>query len=363
MQDITIKHEQYHFNLTEVYSRKLNDFIENTPDLSEGDITKRLLSLRAELKQEQSDYDEESNHSLNYDIQRLWEFKIDSLLTEYDSEDGVFTDYYSGASVFFPRQPILSNERNESGIPYRAYELSSYDMSFFVISFHGEVWDSTNLMNEMISFHTKDSTIILNTGQGTSETYPNTHIIYGDKKEQTITYRKWVVGGHHSYIINATIFQEDTIKQGYHQIAMSFLNSFKVKKTRSYWLDRNKSQERTYQITSLIKNTGTVRGTECFTLAQEPDKPGFYGEPVEFKSGGIIIPHDISLHADSLVKENLVFTGNDVLRHPIDSTDQLLYIPQESIQERPTDIKIGYYLKEDTVNECRKYYYHQIRLE
>ena len=78
--DYALNHEQYHFNLTELYARRLNDYVDENPGGSLLLYSLRLGSLNIDLKRMQRQYDQETNHSLVYDKQRGWEYRIDSLV-------------------------------------------------------------------------------------------------------------------------------------------------------------------------------------------------------------------------------------------------------------------------------------------
>lgn len=84
-----LNHEQYHFNITEVHARLMNEFIQANPGLSEDDYRTRLHRLLLNLEGMQDAYDQETNHSVNRSIQRRWEYRIDSLLQIHAGNSGV----------------------------------------------------------------------------------------------------------------------------------------------------------------------------------------------------------------------------------------------------------------------------------
>jgi len=90
--DYILRHEQLHFNIAEIYARKIRK------ELNETHITVNNLQSKADkiyfknwnaLTKMQRDYDRETNHSINKKEQAEWDAKITKLLKEnlkYTSE-------------------------------------------------------------------------------------------------------------------------------------------------------------------------------------------------------------------------------------------------------------------------------------
>jgi hypothetical protein len=75
-----LKHENYHFKLTEVICRKLNTALDNN-HFASYEITKSIIhNYLDSLNLEQIKYDTESNHGVNRAIQLHWEKEIDAQL-------------------------------------------------------------------------------------------------------------------------------------------------------------------------------------------------------------------------------------------------------------------------------------------
>jgi hypothetical protein len=85
--DYVLKHEQGHFDIAEIFARKLNrqmhDYVFNRRSYQK-DLNRIYFGIENEREQMQNDYDLETNHSINQEKQALWFKKIDSLLREYD---------------------------------------------------------------------------------------------------------------------------------------------------------------------------------------------------------------------------------------------------------------------------------------
>jgi hypothetical protein len=80
-----LKHEQYHFNLAELYARKLKRYLSVSTFPASG-YQPQLASLFNEyadrLHDEQAQYDAESNHGMDKDGQYRWIHSIDTRLEQ-----------------------------------------------------------------------------------------------------------------------------------------------------------------------------------------------------------------------------------------------------------------------------------------
>ena len=83
--DYILAHEQGHFDITEIYARKLNEALQNykfnkkTFKKDIGDIYQSIVAQKENL---QKTYDGESDHSRNRKVQYEWLERIQNLLDE-----------------------------------------------------------------------------------------------------------------------------------------------------------------------------------------------------------------------------------------------------------------------------------------
>jgi len=86
--DHILSHEQGHFDIAEVFARKLNmkmksyQFDKNT---FKTDLKKIYQDIIDEKERTQNEYDDETNHSINKERQAEWLKKIEKMLDEYKS--------------------------------------------------------------------------------------------------------------------------------------------------------------------------------------------------------------------------------------------------------------------------------------
>ncbi|WP_299249273.1 DUF922 domain-containing protein [uncultured Cytophaga sp.] len=80
-----LAHEQLHFDITEIYTRKIRlkmNEIASAKTIQNGTLNKESSKLLKEWKQFQNKYDEETNHGILTDKQKEWQLKVQSLLKE-----------------------------------------------------------------------------------------------------------------------------------------------------------------------------------------------------------------------------------------------------------------------------------------
>lgn len=80
-----LKHEQLHFDITELHLRKLRKVLnklELSPQIKK-DLNNTYQNINKEMSLMQRLYDQETNHSRDTVAQRLWQNKIHSALKDY----------------------------------------------------------------------------------------------------------------------------------------------------------------------------------------------------------------------------------------------------------------------------------------
>ena len=82
-----LKHEQGHFDLTEIYARKMRKQLLDrtfTLDNFQKDFKKIYDKNVKELDKVQEQYDEETNHHINKEVQKQWNSKIENYFKELE---------------------------------------------------------------------------------------------------------------------------------------------------------------------------------------------------------------------------------------------------------------------------------------
>lgn len=82
--EVVLAHEQLHFDITELYARKLRREIDNYNfSLNIKKEMRRLQNqINSELEALQEQYDTETNFSMNVEVQKQWQIRIKQALDE-----------------------------------------------------------------------------------------------------------------------------------------------------------------------------------------------------------------------------------------------------------------------------------------
>lgn len=87
--ETVLKHEQKHFDIAELYARRLRKLVHTQTYRSVSDLKTKSDSLYALIDKEmdvyQDEYDEKTEGSMNAEQQRVWNAKITDQITELDN--------------------------------------------------------------------------------------------------------------------------------------------------------------------------------------------------------------------------------------------------------------------------------------
>lgn len=75
-----LSHEKYHANISSYIANKMNKILLDTILNSEEEFLNFLDYYKVKTKEQFYKYDMETNHGQNFEMQKYWEHKIDSLL-------------------------------------------------------------------------------------------------------------------------------------------------------------------------------------------------------------------------------------------------------------------------------------------
>ena len=94
--DYEFNHEKGHFDICEIYARKLRQKIKNKDFLKVKNISKEIAKMYDEVikkyNEEQEKYDKQTEHSMNMVQQKVWEEKIAKELKELDAYSSTEVD-------------------------------------------------------------------------------------------------------------------------------------------------------------------------------------------------------------------------------------------------------------------------------
>lgn len=214
--EATLRHEQFHFNITELHARKLNDIIKENPGKSEHYYKRKLAGLNFDLWEMQKKYDNETDHSLAMEQQDRWEYRIDSLLV---LDQGWITEEISGAKVFYPSTPKpIKNNKYEN--PSWGFSLTSYNMGLHltVLEHGGQI----DLYKEAFVSQETVTQVEFEGNYRFSK-------VQALKKDSTVTsLLAWVFDEKYLYAVMGS-YPAGANDSLYHETAKSFVNSLVLK--------------------------------------------------------------------------------------------------------------------------------------
>lgn len=360
--DYLLNHEQYHFNITEYHARLMNEYLAEHGDQSKAEISKHLGKIRTQLREMQKEYDDESDHSRNRDMQRWWEFRIDSLLNN-ELEQRTSIDYFTGASAYFPVEPVYKEDIRDDQ-SYRYFSLDKYDMTLGFISFQeqGDFYWSREITE---NHYLKDSLLIMELSfDSLNSSQMAAYVKIDDTISNEIYYHHWIYTGDYFYKVIAS-FPDSDSDRGYEKIADSFLQSFQVVDVSDHWIQKFNQSNRRITLTSTApkqENSKSRPVNSMCLVKTHHNKNGFYGKPIFDQEGALYVPYRIMKHPDSLISDVAALYDNGWYSYELQPQEQIIYIPSDQIATGWSALDFGYLLKEDTAEECFQYYYETINL-
>lgn len=358
--DYALNHEQYHFNITELHARQMNQHIDEYPNESKNFYEGKLWSVHYSLRKMQNQYDDESNHSLIVDKQRHWEFKIDSMLSLTTADSGWVTDYYSGARAFFPDRPSFETNLTETSA-YRQYTLAKYDMALSMTSYQYNAEKISigeeNLREHYSKFAWHISSFVIDT---THYQFKAT-IIANDTLDNNF-HEIWVCNGSYLYNVSASFRENEDVTQGYRQMANSFISSFHIKDTDDYWFakhDGSSSMPVQSTMRRLKRDEENLREMNCFTYGTGQQN-GFFRGPMFYPDSSMLIVHDIVTDAHSPLHKRTLIIDDRIHTYTPDSTDRLYFVPASTLPRKNFIVQFGYLLAQDSTENCYTFHHQEI---
>jgi hypothetical protein len=348
-----LRHEQYHFNITEVFSRKLNEYIAKNPRETLYNYTLRLNSLSIDLDNMQADYDFETKHGGVTSAQAHWEYRIDSLLS---LDSGWVVDQFSGGKVFFPAKPVLL-KGVEKSIKYRGFELYLYDMTLGLYSYQSDGY-SRNVLKNIRANRERNGLKMQSLQSGEKWEGLISSYAYKDSSGYTV-HDTWFTNFKHLINLKARYPNTNIDTTGYHAIVRSFTNSFEVINSDEYWITRANSRPPKKPM-AMEKYQGFKR-EDITCIHRGVDHAPIFSRII-YREDGIYIAFNQLTHPDSLLYEDVVWAGKEMYSYEPASDGQVHFAPRSSIPKGGYSIDYGYVLLQDSVKECYEFYRNTVDL-
>ena len=212
-----LKHEQYHFNVTELHARKLNNYFSQAKNVTLEEAEKKLSETNIKLGYFQKRFDRETEHSQKEAQQSYWEFKIDSSLQEYTHGKGILIDNLAELSAKFPKQARFVSGVNKQKVTYRGYSMSGYWMDFVILSYQYTEVSEDDLVKYYAESFQEDTTKVMESSLGSGGFYSYYDV---NKVNKALTHEIWdriYSYGDKTYFTRV-VAPYDSVDRGYEQI-------------------------------------------------------------------------------------------------------------------------------------------------
>lgn len=356
--EYSLKHEQYHFNITELHARKLNRYFAETGKLTHEEAEKKRDEINHELFLFQRKYDFETDHSLKTVKQNYWEYKVDSSLQEFTQGKGIFTDQLSGLSARFTKPIFFSSGVSEEKNAYRSAGMRGYQMDFFVNSLNQTEVTDDSFKEWGHSATQSDSIFLVETKFDSTGDFS---FFEFNRVNKAYTHEIWdriYKYGSDLYFSRVTA-PFDTVNRTYEQIKNHFFNSISFTDTENFWIRKGASEEGKPAFTRsgvAKKEAGEKVMRVCYS-----DNPEniFFKTPFVDEEGSLYVAFEIVGEKEDSVLYNVAFINRlEMINWKTDSAEQLLVVPDSLLPQGSFGFEFGYLLKKDSLNPCYHFYGH-----
>ncbi|MDW3194211.1 MAG: hypothetical protein R8G66_17690 [Cytophagales bacterium] len=350
-----LRHEQYHFNITELHARMLRQLVA-TDSAEELDFDSLKFIVDTSLDKMQDRYDQESNHSLIRAYQHLWEYQVDSMLSAHEVHQGYYDDRLGGAKVWFPSQPLHEEERNETFLS-DCYTSSAYwaDLSFCV--YHDMDFPNSSFTEDWETYLLEEAMKIQEFSHSKARSYEKLDMIYDDTVNQWHYQHKVYFIPPYEYRMRTAIPMNDPNSQVYQHMSAAFLNNFSFEDQEHFWLDISREKYpavvekelgEPIETDSLLQDYLSVLPYSDYSIA--------YHRPIKDGSQ-LIIPFKIVRHPIDDVSEILyMINENRTFSQAPDSPYQVLKIDIDLLQAGENKIQFGYTTLSDSLTNRHHFY-------
>lgn len=353
-----LRHEQYHFNITEAHARMLNDYIDRGH--TESEIRNVLYEIRSMKNSMQNKYDSETDHSRIKSMQKRWEYKIDSMLLHYDTPDNYYYDTHSNYRIFFPNQISRQYQGNYSGeyMTERSVQFNHYNMNFVSTAyFVGKSSTAESFYNYLMGYVNLEGIILNDFKFDTLNNNYTARIKSLDtlNKEQRIMDVTYKLG----YLYKRDVYyphKEDSI--GYIQNANSFLDSFELRSANTE-LNIGCGENRISKTSNKLEKYDKTESSGCMVF-NNYGSHNYFAKPVILDSG-YYFHFDPMTHADSLILESFLIYNDDIYYNKEECQDKVFYLDNLELKDS-VFLTIGYTIKEDTSKACLEAYCQEVIL-
>ncbi|AHM59229.1 hypothetical protein D770_04810 [Flammeovirgaceae bacterium 311] len=348
-----LKHEQYHFNITELHARKLNRHLSKQKVLSLEQAEEKLKDIVRELDHNQYLYDIFTDHGLKRAKQNYWEFKIDSSLQEYSQNKGLVTDHLSGLSARFYKEPdFFSTQTDTRGIALRGYEMTGYEMLFVASSYKYIDGQGSSISDFCMTYSKTDTANQLTVSYIPAENQPYCEATKLNKDQSIRIWERFYQYGGDFYYASVEAPNESTGRE-YNIIKDRFFNSISFSETKEYWISKADSANQLLSFTKSATTKAEDEG-EGYSVCVSIDADNIFFKPPFFdEKGDLYIAYDIVADSEDSVLYNIALINRaNIFDWKVNAKEQLLVLPDSLLPKESFGLEFGYVLKKDSLKEC-----------
>lgn len=345
--DDVLNHEQYHFNITEIHARKMNEYLDSIQSLGVTNYEDKLLELKYELNKMQDAYDTEGDHGVNWGKQRMWEYKIDSMLQYFSNQDGIVMDYYSGAKIYFPPTVTFNTNRKEDKYVNRVFLVNDYSM-FLGLSSSRVYNEESFLLNDRILKYYEDYFNSIVSMENINSNFELEKIVMGKDSVGNTLVDRWIYEKENLYKL-ATIYPRCSVDEevGFKEIVDSFLSSFEIIDTEGYWFSKLDTSEITHGNYSDV-----VLNNDAVLCEQDQNDFGYPFGPLIKENVGLLLVVDFG-NLSNTIYQNILIIDNEIILFDPGKRDQVYFLPYDKIPNESFLLGYGFIQEKDSAG-CYK---------
>lgn len=293
-----------------------------------------------------------TNFGSNPDLQKYWEYKIDSMIAVEQKLE--VADEFSGASAFFPSNP-QQLENTEGYTVVNQYKLDKYGVRFLLSTTYDAFPDTSqiieSIVGQMEEMNLKDINYKVR-----SEVHGESVILSGINEETGQKYHeKYIIGKEYLYHLkfrHPTDIHDDSV---YKILKSNFFNSFETNLNERYWIDlyqNNDFAEVKDANPDKNSNTNLIK----FISGDDIDYYLFYHQPFIYKDS-LYIPLKCVDNEDfeTLDRVLLMINGEKYFSKEADDYDsQIIKVSADELDTGENILKFGFLVK---IREEDDYYY------
>jgi hypothetical protein len=349
-----LKHEQYHFNLTEYHAQALNDQINKRGLNNKPKAIRQLLEeSNKKLQIDQTNYDKYTSHNLNQPQQHLWEWRIDSLLSIYQKDSTFYTDWFSGLSIYLPSHYTSSIQEFDDGLGISKRIVSkNYGITVSIYTAR-TLNKSIQLSKEQVTNHYADDSIRFIDHLNPIE-FNDASIVFERVNKDIAEHNLAMWLKKDDLLITISlIYPNNRSRDFYRTRSLNILKNVRFNNTTSYWDEIGKSLLNNRDIHGTTSDTTSI---QINSMCNEP-KLGLWGrvhKPIFINDTIFIIPYQNLSHPSQYLKKLLLVLNEEVQTSiPTNQPYQIFIGNLDMVKTGPKiDVTLGYFIEPDSNKKC-----------